>query len=297
MVARLGERSTYRTSKPSTPTSSVATTRPIHLTLDNIHTALLTDEPALHEEISIVIGFCAMNIGEQPSPQQCKQVGLAIAALKPTRRQLYEMYRRFILNPNYADFAVHRFTNKALPLYSEEELEKRIAERTKTVDERLHQLIKTLQFDCTKYAAMSEYVLAQEYLHLKELRFEMMTAYYRHLEEKKEQERLILKRRIARVWQWIANVDEAVLREALTTLRDRGLVHFNFKPVPAHPVTPAILSNIRRHNEETLKRYNAYPTDEEIQLHRRYPQGYANGPLFELVEQYYMRLLPQGGGT
>lgn len=273
----------------------MATTRPIHLTLDNIHTVLLTDEPAQHEEISIVIGFCAMNIGEQPSPQQCKQVGLAIAALRPTRRQLYEMYRRFILNPNYADFAVHRFTNKALPLYSEEELEKRVAERTKTVDERMHQLIKSLQFDCTKYATMSEYVLAQEYFHLKELRFDMMTAYYRHLEEKKEQERLMLKRRIHHVCMWIANVDEAILREALVTLRDRGLLHFNFKPVPAYPVTPAIMENIRRHNEETLKRYNAYPTADEIQLHRHYPHGYARGPLFELVEQYYMRLLPQGG--
>lgn len=146
--------------------------------------------------------------GTDLSDEKIYQLKREIARLNPTREQIQQMHDRFLRNHNYGDFALSRFLDGALPLYTYAQMEKFV---TVKIEEMLKQATKATLDQYQKDVALSN---CRQYLFQQELKQELQTRFLHKLEQRKEQERQHLSARLAQARRWLLVAPPHLIRDA-----------------------------------------------------------------------------------
>ena len=218
-----------------------------------------------------MLSLCSLDRGVELSDAKIIQLKNEITRLHPTMDQLQQMHDRFLRNNNFGDFGLHRFTDHAIPLFTQQEMEE-------YVDREIASMLQWARQDIARIKNLGRQEASVEYLHLKELHQEMEMAFYARMDERKQKERRQLTRRLLYVKTWLSVVDRELVREAFLLARDRGDIVISPKTHRQHLLMFLTAGELVD---------DTFPTENEIQLAPSYGEV-----LFNAVEILMRRLPP-----
>ena len=146
------------------------------------------------------------------------QLASEITRLEPTSDQLARMHDRFMRNNNFNDFALFRFINEEIPLYTQQQMEQFVEKKFRSILEQARTAVYH------QYVADGRLTYAKEYLFLQDLLDELRIRFHKRTEERKEKERRWLAQRVNAARLWLKRIDDGTKRDIFLAAQDRGII-------------------------------------------------------------------------